>query len=63
MFLWVVGIAAVVFIWSGLMLAGWFTVRQICREARSGRFGAALVTTLALCSTGFLLWAGSQIAP
>ena len=50
--------------WSGLMLAGWFTVRQIWREARAGRFGAAFVTTLGfLLLTGFLLWAGSQIAP
>jgi hypothetical protein len=60
---WIFGICAVVFILVGLMLAGWFCVRQIWREARARRFGVALATTVALCSCVFLLWAGSQIAP
>jgi hypothetical protein len=62
-FAWVFGIAAVVVIWSGLIVAGWFAFRQVIRYTRSGRFGTALLTTLALCSTVFVLWAGSQIAP
>jgi hypothetical protein len=60
---WVVGIGTVVLILCGLIVAAWLTVRQISREVRARRFGAAAATTLALFATAFLLWAGSQVAP
>ena len=60
---WVFGIATVVFVLGGLMLAAWFTVRQISREVRARRFGAAAATTVALAASGLLLWAGSQVVP